>query len=214
MFRAFENVIDNAMQGLDEMFADPNPRNSTQSRTSHRTTRTARNNGPFRTTHSSTNQRSGQDRHGFEARLESYIDTSIEAAMAPMEEAFERLFDENPNSQSRSRNSNRRNHSSRTHQGHANAHFRAHHAAHAHAENQHQNQQPDRPRGLTESQMKKLRRHQWTKQDDQCTICMEDYVLSFIVRTLPCKHYFHVECIDPWLKRNASCPTCRAVINV
>ncbi|CAG5107994.1 Oidioi.mRNA.OKI2018_I69.chr1.g3587.t1.cds [Oikopleura dioica] len=67
-----------------------------------------------------------------------------------------------------------------------------------------------RNRGLTDDQIKTLKRHEYTKQDDECTICMDDFVMSYVVRTLPCKHYFHADCIDPWLRQNASCPTCRA----
>lgn len=68
------------------------------------------------------------------------------------------------------------------------------------------------PRGLTSEQIKTLRRHDRSGIAGQCAICVEDYVVAYRVRTLPCKHYFHVKCIDPWLERNASCPTCRAVI--
>ncbi|CBY22351.1 unnamed protein product [Oikopleura dioica] len=67
-------------------------------------------------------------------------------------------------------------------------------------------------RGLSEDQIRKLRKHEFTRQDDECTICMDDFVMSYVVRTLPCKHYFHSDCIDPWLRRNASCPTCRAAV--
>ena len=43
-----------------------------------------------------------------------------------------------------------------------------------------------------------------------CPICHEE---DCVVRTvLPCKHEFHVHCIDRWLKNNNSCPVCRAKV--
>ncbi|CDP08747.1 unnamed protein product [Coffea canephora] len=46
--------------------------------------------------------------------------------------------------------------------------------------------------------------------DPVCSICLCDYKESEMLRLLPdCKHYFHVTCIDAWLKLNASCPVCR-----
>jgi len=63
--------------------------------------------------------------------------------------------------------------------------------------------------GLTDAEIKRFKRHQFTKDEGVCSICMDDYIIAYTVRTLPCKHYFHVECIDPWLRRNASCPDCR-----
>lgn len=46
--------------------------------------------------------------------------------------------------------------------------------------------------------------------DKSCTICMENYEVGGSIRTLPCFHFFHIECVDPWLKRNEECPVCRA----
>ncbi|XP_056174429.1 putative RING-H2 finger protein ATL21A [Syzygium oleosum] len=47
-------------------------------------------------------------------------------------------------------------------------------------------------------------------QDNSCSICLLEYKSKEVLRTLPeCKHSFHVHCIDPWLKRKASCPVCR-----
>ncbi|KAL3536764.1 hypothetical protein ACH5RR_000130 [Cinchona calisaya] len=46
--------------------------------------------------------------------------------------------------------------------------------------------------------------------DPVCPICLCDYKESEMLRLLPeCNHYFHVTCIDAWLKLNASCPVCR-----
>lgn len=46
--------------------------------------------------------------------------------------------------------------------------------------------------------------------DGTCPICLSDYQPKDTVRSIPeCNHYFHVDCIDEWLKLNGSCPLCR-----
>lgn len=40
-----------------------------------------------------------------------------------------------------------------------------------------------------------------------CVVCME--VLDAPCAQLPCRHQFHVQCIEPWLKMHSTCPTCR-----
>ncbi|RMZ89963.1 hypothetical protein DV736_g2794, partial [Chaetothyriales sp. CBS 134916] len=44
-----------------------------------------------------------------------------------------------------------------------------------------------------------------------CPICLDDFVhAETIVRQLPCRHIFHPECIDPFLRDNSSlCPMCK-----
>ncbi|XP_018845101.1 RING-H2 finger protein ATL67-like [Juglans regia] len=43
-----------------------------------------------------------------------------------------------------------------------------------------------------------------------CSICLCEYKDSEMLRMMPeCRHYFHLYCIDPWLKLNGSCPVCR-----
>ncbi|AWP09029.1 putative E3 ubiquitin-protein ligase CIP8-like [Scophthalmus maximus] len=44
----------------------------------------------------------------------------------------------------------------------------------------------------------------------QCQICFCDYAAGEKLRMLPCFHDYHVQCIDRWLKDNATCPICRA----
>ncbi|MCO5553922.1 hypothetical protein L7F22_007448 [Adiantum nelumboides] len=44
----------------------------------------------------------------------------------------------------------------------------------------------------------------------QCPICLVDFADSARIRVLPlCQHVFHVGCVDTWLVKRSSCPTCR-----
>ncbi|MED6206205.1 hypothetical protein PIB30_024651 [Stylosanthes scabra] len=46
--------------------------------------------------------------------------------------------------------------------------------------------------------------------DTICSICLCEYRPKEVIRTITeCEHYFHVDCIDGWLKMNATCPLCR-----
>ena len=46
--------------------------------------------------------------------------------------------------------------------------------------------------------------------DNTCPICLSEYKPKETLRTIPeCNHYFHVNCIDEWLKINTTCPVCR-----
>lgn len=42
----------------------------------------------------------------------------------------------------------------------------------------------------------------------RCAICMMDYCAGEPIRLLPCMHYYHLHCIDDWLMRSLTCPTC------
>ncbi|KAI7741820.1 hypothetical protein M8C21_003253 [Ambrosia artemisiifolia] len=47
-------------------------------------------------------------------------------------------------------------------------------------------------------------------EDATCPICLSEYNVKEMVRCIPeCRHCFHAECIDEWLKVNGTCPVCR-----
>lgn len=42
----------------------------------------------------------------------------------------------------------------------------------------------------------------------RCAICMMEFAPGEAVRFLPCMHYYHIQCVDGWLMRALTCPTC------
>lgn len=42
-----------------------------------------------------------------------------------------------------------------------------------------------------------------------CAICKEEVLGEEVVKQLPCLHYYHGECIVPWLRMRNTCPVCR-----
>ncbi|KAI0136002.1 hypothetical protein F4776DRAFT_114927 [Hypoxylon sp. NC0597] len=47
----------------------------------------------------------------------------------------------------------------------------------------------------------------------ECTICIDDMKIGDEVVVLPCKHWFHEQCVVLWLKQHNTCPICRAPID-
>ncbi|KAJ6400720.1 hypothetical protein OIU84_016204 [Salix udensis] len=43
-----------------------------------------------------------------------------------------------------------------------------------------------------------------------CAICLSEYNSKETLRIIPeCKHCFHADCVDEWLRMNGTCPVCR-----
>jgi E3 ubiquitin-protein ligase RNF115/126 len=43
----------------------------------------------------------------------------------------------------------------------------------------------------------------------ECSICMDNVEIGSDVTELPCKHWFHRDCVVAWLKEHDTCPHCR-----
>ena len=61
---------------------------------------------------------------------------------------------------------------------------------------------------LKEFQFKDIKKYSKSK-DDKCSICLEKYKSSDIIKKLPCKHLYHKSCIYQWLKQSNLCPICK-----
>jgi E3 ubiquitin-protein ligase SDIR1 len=42
----------------------------------------------------------------------------------------------------------------------------------------------------------------------KCAVCLEAQISGQTLRSLPCLHNFHIDCIDPWLRIKPVCPVC------
>jgi hypothetical protein len=50
-------------------------------------------------------------------------------------------------------------------------------------------------------------------ENECCPICLVDFTDGDEIRTLPCGHFYHGECVDSWLSDCTTCPTCRENID-
>lgn len=44
----------------------------------------------------------------------------------------------------------------------------------------------------------------------QCAVCLTDYEPGDALRTLGCRHQFHMNCVDQWLTCSGQCPVCKS----
>ncbi|OIW02010.1 hypothetical protein TanjilG_11603 [Lupinus angustifolius] len=85
------------------------------------------------------------------------------------------------------------------------------------AEEDEENQNDDVATGLEQNVINSYPRFEYNKEvvygvghDATCSICLCEYKDSEMLRMMPeCRHYFHLCCLDSWLKLNGSCPVCR-----
>ncbi|NWI95339.1 RNF6 ligase, partial [Pitta sordida] len=73
----------------------------------------------------------------------------------------------------------------------------------------------DRLRGLTKEQIDNLSTRNYgdiqaeNERSKTCSVCINEYATGNKLRQLPCRHEFHIHCIDRWLSENSTCPICR-----
>ena len=70
-------------------------------------------------------------------------------------------------------------------------------------------------KGLTKEQIDKLPRDKFSKSkyaDDKCIICQYEFKNFEKVIALFCKHCFHPDCIEEWLKNQKVCPYCKSEV--
>ncbi|CAL5054958.1 unnamed protein product [Urochloa decumbens] len=53
------------------------------------------------------------------------------------------------------------------------------------------------------------------KSSPDCAVCLSPFSPDAELRLLPaCRHAFHAECVDAWLRTTPSCPLCRAAVSL
>jgi len=62
-----------------------------------------------------------------------------------------------------------------------------------------------------------LRRVPWVPQapenaeneNEECSLCLEEFQTGEELLQLPCRHLFHESCVSPWFRRSLTCPLCK-----
>ncbi|WP_422473466.1 RING-H2 finger protein [Endozoicomonas sp. ALB032] len=49
----------------------------------------------------------------------------------------------------------------------------------------------------------------YQKPSDNCPVCLETFAGREVMVLKQCKHMFHKDCLEPWLSKNSTCPSCR-----
>jgi len=71
--------------------------------------------------------------------------------------------------------------------------------------------QPDRgaPEGTLGMQETVQYDREMLEDSPQCPTCLEDFVKGHQIKRTVCGHFFHEDCLAPWLRMNRTCPLCR-----
>ena len=72
-------------------------------------------------------------------------------------------------------------------------------------------------KGLTQETINKIPTEKFSRYkfiDDKCIICQYEFKSNEKVKVLPCKHCFHPDCIDEWLKNQKACPYCKTEVKL
>ena len=76
-----------------------------------------------------------------------------------------------------------------------------------------------RPEGLNDTQLRNINSIKFKPKKDvsenereKCVICYENFEDEEEVKSLPCIHLFHSDCIYTWLKDTPSCPICKTSV--
>ena len=67
---------------------------------------------------------------------------------------------------------------------------------------------------IDEQEYTRIKKDRGGECEWECSICLMDYEMDNVIKTMPCFHEFHEDCIDDWLGRNnnTTCPMCRACV--
>jgi hypothetical protein len=68
---------------------------------------------------------------------------------------------------------------------------------------------PSAPR-ITTSQDLGIEDYTSPEEDPECSVCYKGIKQGEGMRITDCKHIFHRDCLKEWLKRDNTCPNCRA----
>ncbi|WP_422139651.1 RING finger domain-containing protein [Endozoicomonas sp. ALC020] len=49
----------------------------------------------------------------------------------------------------------------------------------------------------------------YQKPSDNCPVCLETFAGKKVMVLKQCKHMFHRDCLERWLSKNSTCPSCR-----
>ena len=61
---------------------------------------------------------------------------------------------------------------------------------------------------LNEFQYKHINKYS-SRKEENCTICLENFKGTDIIKEFSCKHIFHKKCLLKWLEKSNNCPLCK-----